>query len=296
MGGNIDSFRYSLDDHSNYLRSPIDRWESRNRKWGDSDSQHVDDDSRLVHDDGGHKWNPQCHHRNLDAEWELSTFAFNVVGTLKILTGQNFGKVSIANTTTLLSGIAFNSLFVSSSAALVQGAIAVTRLTITNSETTAITTIPTFTVWSVDKQYGWSHTSSSTTTLITFSMSGNVTSATWQAFKNDTLFANGNVQSSVVSFTMQGSDPSMLVVLAQSPSGDVPLIIVWLFIFAFLLLLVFGFLLHPLFWVFDGIEGIFMSYQVWVFTGSEPLGGIFFGFSIMVLVWGIFRFVEEEVL
>ena len=139
-------------------------------------------------------------------------------------------------------------------------------------------------------------TSSSTTTLITFSMSGNVTSATWQAFKNDTLFANGTVQSSVVTFTMQGSDPSMLVVLAQSPSGDVPLIVMWLFIFAFLLLLVFGFLLHPIFWVFDGIEGIFMSYQVWVFTGSEPLAGIFFGFSIMVLVWGIFRFVEEEVL
>src|SRR5207245_11385458 len=100
-------------------------------------------------------------------------------------------------------------------------------------------------------------------------------------------------QSSTVSFTMQGSDPSMLVVLAPSPSGDVPLIILWLFIFAFILMIVFGFVLHPLFFLFGGIVGIFMAYQVWVFTGSDPLGAIFFGFALMVMVIGIFKPMKE---
>ncbi len=72
--------------------------------------------------------------------------------------------------------------------------------------------------------------------------------------------------------------------------------ILWLFIFAFILLLVFGFILHSLFFIFAGIEGVFMAYQMWVFTGNEIVAGIFFAVALMVLVIGTFRFIEEEVL
>lgn len=126
------------------------------------------------------------------------------VTTLTVNTGATLTKTGFT--------ITFNSLtLLGTTGKIVDGAVNVTRFTVTNSEPAALTTISVFTTWTLSGSpvQRWTHSSSSPTTTITFTISGLTGATDFAVNKDGAPFTTGTVTGGVASFTMLGSDPSI---------------------------------------------------------------------------------------
>src|SRR3989475_4779128 len=146
--------------------------------------------------------------------------------TLALAAGQRFYNLVIGGTITITSpvtashdltvnngavltktgqDIAFNGLTENGTGSIADGAISVGNFSITNSDGTNLTTISAFTMWTVDTEFTWTHSSTVGTSTITFTIGGNTVGNRFNVTKDGAAFTNGLVNGSgQVVFTMLG--------------------------------------------------------------------------------------------
>src|SRR2546427_817598 len=161
--------------------------------------------------------------------------------TLALAAGQRFYNLVIGGTITITPTVtppqdpagengavltktrpdnAFNRLTADRTGSIADGAISVGNFSITNSDGTNLTTISAFTMWTVDTEFTWTHSSTVGTSTITFTIGGNTVGNRFNVTKDGAAFTNGLVNGSgQVVFTMLGSDPVVDVTIS-SPCGS----------------------------------------------------------------------------
>lgn len=167
-----------------------------------------------------------------------STVTFTgAAATLTVAAAQAFATLTFSGSTTLGSNItatsltvsgastltktgysiAFNALTVNATGVLGDGSVNVQSFTVTDNDATALITISSFTAWTVNNSFGWSHADNRTTDTITFTIGGNTPANRWSVLKNGAAFTSGTVNGSgQVVFSMLGSDPSILVTISPA--------------------------------------------------------------------------------
>ncbi len=139
--------------------------------------------------------------------------ALSVAGTLTIGSGASLTKTG--------QGIAFNALAETGNGTIFDGSVSVVGLTIANSDSTNLTTISVFSIWTLDSEMQWTHSSTVPTSTITFTIAGNTGGQRFAVTKDGAAFAVGLVNGSgQVIFTMLGSDPVVDVVVAAPCTGN----------------------------------------------------------------------------
>src|SRR5437899_21019 len=162
--------------------------------------------------------------------------------TISLAAGQTFYNLTIGGTVSVNSSvaaaatltvnngavltktgqsIAFNTLTQNGSGSIVDGAITVVNLSVTNSDGTNLTAISVFTTWTIDADYTWTHSSTVATSTITFTIGGNTIGHRFNVTKDAVDFTNGFVNGSgQIIFTMLGSDPVVDVRLTSPCGGN----------------------------------------------------------------------------
>jgi len=142
-----------------------------------------------------------------------ATSSLTASGTLTINNGAILTKTG--------QSIAFNTLIENGAGSIADGAISAVNFSVTNSDSTNLTTISVFTAWISDSNYTWTHSSTVATSTITFTIGGNTTGYRFNVTKDAVDFANGMVNGSgQVIFTMLGSDPVVDVVISSPCGGN----------------------------------------------------------------------------
>src|SRR5207253_3849033 len=104
---------------------------------------------------------------------------------------------------------------------IVDAAITVVNVSVTNSDGTNLTANGVFTTWTIDADYTWTHSSTVATSTITFTIGGNTSGQRFNVTKDAVDFTNGLVNGSgQIIFTMLGSDPVVDVRLSSSCGGN----------------------------------------------------------------------------
>src|SRR5207249_2613782 len=108
----------------------------------------------------------------------LAAHLFNILviaGTVSLLSAGRAKTLTVNNTKTLtMSGfnIVFNHLDNNNGGSIVSTATA-TNFDVTNSDSSALTTISVFSIWTLGTEQKWTHTSDTGTSTMTFTISGN---------------------------------------------------------------------------------------------------------------------------
>ena len=161
--------------------------------------------------------------------------------TLAMASGQRFynlmitGTVSLASAATVAAALTvgdaavltktgqsltFNGLQENGTGSIADGSVRVIDLSITNSDSTNLTTVSVFSLWTTDMEYTWTHSSTVGTSTLTFTIGGNSLGGRYNVTKDGAQFTTGLIDGSgQVVFTMLGSDPAVDVVITAPCGG-----------------------------------------------------------------------------
>jgi membrane associated rhomboid family serine protease len=73
------------------------------------------------------------------------------------------------------------------------------------------------------------------------------------------------------------------------PLTDQDILLVAMLIFTFIFAFILGEKKHPGFFVFSGVVGLILAFQLYTLVASLVLSGIFAGISAMIVVYGIVK-------
>ena len=172
-----------------------------------------------------------------------STFTFaGTSTTMNLAPGQMFYDVAINGTVTISSSltasasltvndgavltktgrsVTFNTLTVTGTGRIVDGAVTVRNVTMANSDVPNLTTISVFTIWILGSEFNWAHSSTVGTSTLTFTIGGNTSGDRFNVTKDGAAFTTGLVDASgQIVFTMLGSDPVVDVIIAAPCGGN----------------------------------------------------------------------------